>query len=198
MSNYHILKFNQSFLKDSIIYKPEYIKSAWTTNKVKIEDFLNEDALNWIKNLSIKPYYYANLFCGLPNRFTDIHIDQHVWAINFVWGSSQSSMLWYDITGPGISDKTTAGTGYTKWSQEQAKEIQSVNDFSHPMLVRTDIAHRVYNLSNDIRWCLSIRGFPEVSWNRIVKLLRPNFMVPTLGIEPSLRALQAHASTRLA
>lgn len=163
------LNFNDKVLLDNVDLYAEK-KLQWQTIKIDPTKYLTAPAINFITNkLQLNLLHYANLFIGSANFLSDIHRDLNAnFALNYVWGSKNSTMHWYET----IQTKknlafTTAGTPYFKYSSDEVKEVSSVNLFDSLYFVKVDIPHQVKNSSNNVRYCLSLRFEDKIHWNEI-------------------------------
>jgi hypothetical protein len=188
MKNYYNLQIPVKILKDNIdpkhFYELDQKKRlySWALNLVNSKDFLTDECIDFFNQNRVNVLTQCILFRGKPSNSVKIHIDtidnikHNIWAINLAWGSTSSEMLWYSPL-PGVKNKTnqsTGGTPYIEFDQAQVKEIERTV-ITGPCLVRTDIPHSVVNYDPDnIRWCISIRGTPNVSsWEDAVKFFNP-------------------------
>ena len=128
------------------------------------------------------------MFIGPPNFSTSIHIDSltQSYALNYVWGDSESKMRWFEITSnePYKPSLTTSGTDYMMYRDDQVNLVEEIKvPHNTLMLVRTDIPHQVTNYSTSKRYCLSVRGSPILKWEDAVEHFRPYFLEESQRIE---------------
>jgi hypothetical protein len=173
MKNYYILNYNETFLSTQIDLNQNQLDS-WKTIKVNLNDSICDRGLKYIKDTRLMPMSLVNLFIGPPHVETEIHIDNSIqsYAINYVWGESNSVMRWYQANDNtiGKTEKTTAGTNFTKYDSDQVSLIEEVEIPKNKLtLVRIDIPHQVINYSNHPRYCLSIRFYARLNWHNIVR-----------------------------
>jgi len=180
MKNHYLLNYNDSFISKHIDLtndKPD----IWETVKVNTINSLTKNGLQFLLQTGLRPFSKFNLFIGPPDFDSAIHIDSlsQSYAINYIWGDSESKMRWFDIISnephnPGV---TTAGTNYMKYNDTQVKLIEEINVPKNTLiLVRTDVPHQVINCSNSKRYCLSLRGSPVLKWENAVEHFRPYFL----------------------
>jgi hypothetical protein len=146
--------------------------------------FIHPDVIDLFENVFKMQLTMCHLFKGPPNQKTAIHIDglhsapqyQPVWAINWILNCPQSAMIWYEPISSGKVSKTHAGTAYQTWTPQDCKEISRVKIGELPVLVKNDIPHSVINLSNSVRWCVSIRTKNPMSWVNAKEFFKPYFI----------------------
>lgn len=174
MKNYHVLNFEGNFIKEEInLFESK--NNEWLLFKVKLEDYVSNNGLNFLNKIKIRSFPTVNFFVGHPNLVTNIHIDNRnlEWALNYVWGSKNSEMSWHTETDSSVTEQTSASTNYIVFDETKSLEIEKFNLYQKLVLVRINVPHRVQNISSDIRYCLSIRGFPKLNWNDIINYLQP-------------------------
>lgn len=145
-------------------------------------DMLTEECIKFFDNIGLE-LFNCHLFRGSKGMACGIHVDGHetakpIWAINWILGSKFSEMIWYDQITEGSETFTNVGTAYKTFRLDEVRPIESCK-FSEknngPVLVRTDIPHRVIN--NDMantRWCFSVRARKTFDdWNQVVDFFRP-------------------------
>lgn len=119
------------------------------------------------------PFDSFNLFIGPPKFNSTIHIDnrEQSYAINYIWGDSESKMRWFipkERETP-TTLITTAGTDYMTYNDNQVELIEEIDIPKNTLLlVRTDIPHQVINYSDHKRYCVSVRGRPIFTWDQAV------------------------------
>jgi hypothetical protein len=119
----------------------------------------------------------VKVFRGDPDTELDIHRDRGVcWAINLVWGSTSSEMIWYEETSETITSDAVCSilAEYKKYHKETMNIIERTS-FVGPTLVRIDIPHNVINYDkNNTRWCMSIRDYHSTwTWEEAVEYFKP-------------------------
>ena len=180
MSNYYNLNFKFPILKDEFEF-PKPKTYVWDIFLLKPKIFASEESINFFHSIGLE-IFNCHIFRGPPGMGCGIHIDGHtsnteaqpIWAINWIMGSANSSMHWYNPICEGTEIKTHVGTPYQRWELDQVEEIQKAS-FSGPTLVRINIPHRVVNhdLKNP-RWCISIRATKTFcSWEDSVNFFKP-------------------------
>lgn len=139
------------------------------------KELFHSDTIASFKDLGIQ-VRYPLLFWLKPGITTSIHIDGYstapgVWAINLILNPSSCKMTWFK---PLKEGKTIFEFGYpnTSWKPDDCEVIEEcVIEHNQPVLVNIGIPHRVQSLSENERWCLSLRGFSTDSknWNDALK-----------------------------
>ena len=180
MRNYYNLNFKFPILKDGFEF-PKPKTYVWDIFILKPEEFATEEAITFFHSIGLE-LYNCHIFRGAPGMSCGIHVDGHtsitetqpIWAINWIIGSTASSMYWYNPIHEGKEIKTHVGTAYQRWHISQVKEIEQAT-FLGPTLVRTDIPHRVVNHdTKNPRWCISIRATKTFnSWEDSVNFFKP-------------------------
>lgn len=179
MKNYYILAYDKSFIKDQLVI-PSSDTNVWNTLKVSPSNFLSDAGMNYLFNINYTPWHEFNLFIGGPKLTCDIHIDisTNCYALNYVWGSSKSTMRWFMPKTNGQSKSTTANTPYVTFDNSEVELIEEADIPSNTLiLVRNDIPHNVTNHTDNVRYCISARGGPTNSWENTVKLFEPYFSI---------------------
>lgn len=175
MKNFYIFDFDGEYLKNNINLINSF-NTEWETKKVFVKDYVCDNGLNFLKKIKIIPHHYNNLFIGPPTHTTAIHVDgfnntRSSYALNYCWGSNDWSMSWFNVlnNNSGLMHKTTASTPYLTFNRSQVDEIERIDNISNKLLlVRIDVPHSVCNKSTSKRYCLSVRGNPMISWQKIV------------------------------
>ena len=169
MKNYALLNFPVKLLRDDIDLSNLKMAPTWSYVLVKPEDYLTKEAIDFFASIGFTELI-PQIFRGKPQASSTIHIDGKIkedgelflrrsWAINIVWGSTDSEMIWYK----GKTNKLTgrlgdAGHVYAIYEPEQVVEIDRLKTPSAPFIVNTSIPHQAVNLDQtNYRWCLSIR-----------------------------------------
>lgn len=156
----------------------------WQMHLPESQELLSTECLDFFRSLDLEPWK-CHLFCGGPGYSTPIHIDGEgnnqgpLWAVNWIYGSTRSLMTWYESKESGQSNKTPLDTPQVLFIDDQVKLIDSFQFDEQnvgPVLVRTDIPHKVVNqdLQNP-RWCLSVRVKRKIinNWFSAVKHFKP-------------------------
>lgn len=166
---------------------PDGDPDSWEIAYVHTLDYITAETLDWLNSHGIKVQEQSLLFRGPPKQSVFIHSDgdktldhdswsQMAWGINYVWGSNDHHMLWYEPLNsevdPAHMKFTSANNPYVRYYEHEVREIHR-ECLQGLCLVRTDIPHNVNNYdSNNTRWCLSIR--PESqhkSWEQIMAVM---------------------------
>lgn len=181
MKNFHFLDIKFNPLKPNFVF-PKPKSYLWDIYIIKPEDLVSQECLDFFNSIGLS-LYNCHLFRGPKGSACGIHVDGHdshkpIWAINWIFGSNASEMIWYDALVEGTQSYTSAETAYQTWKSDQVKKID-VLKFDQtqrgPVLVRTDIPHRVVNNDmRNVRWCLSLRAEKSFnSWNDVVDYFKP-------------------------
>lgn len=140
-------------------------------------EILNTDSLNFFFKNKLYPQKLL-LFSTDPGESLGIHIDgnydqKRIWALNFVYNSSDSKMSWYSIINHENQKilSTTESTPYIYFDEKNVIKIDELNNFKCA-LVRVDIPHRVVNFGTCTRYCLSFRFSQIYSWKEIIDVLK--------------------------
>lgn len=142
-------------------------------NKYIDSNVFNKSTKDWFtkNNLVLKS---SMIFFYGPNCVSDIHVDGFVTpeydyrqlsAINFTKGG-QGLMQWFEPYGePPTTPKLTrvAKSPFIKYDETNSR-LADGYDVSTPALVRVDVPHRGINLSNEIRYSITLRWLPKLSW----------------------------------
>jgi hypothetical protein len=137
--------------------------------------------LDYFKRRSIIVGESNVLFYTPPHGHLGIHIDgvrlHNKSMLNYVWGSKNHSMIWYQLNfGVTLESKSfTNGDEYISISEENVTKIYE-HTIDSPTLVKVGIPHSVVNYDHVGRWCLSIdlqldQG-PGIDFTDAVRLLK--------------------------
>jgi len=102
----------------------------------------------------------VQMFTTPPNKITGIHIDSHdgnisKGAINYVVG--EGTMVWYQLKNTETTKlETPAGTSYMLYDIKNCTAIEKLC-LKNLTLVRTNVPHNILNISDNFRYCFSIR-----------------------------------------
>lgn len=169
MNNFfYVLNFTDKVIIDGANISSRY-SHTWQTIKVDPYQYLTNSAINFVQKLELNLLPYANFFIGQANSVSDIHIDINSdFALNYVWGADDSTMHWFEI----INNKkqlafTSAGTPYLRYSNDQVNELAVANLSNNLFFARVNVPHQVKNNSSSLRYCLSLRFKPSLSWDQI-------------------------------
>ena len=150
----------------------------WVLNPV---GYIHSDAIKFFKSIGLE-LERPHLFKGPGQLKTAIHVDGHgsnaaaqpVWGINWIMGCNNSKMICYIPLKDGTVSKTKAGTAYETWEQTDCEELYNYTiTTGNPILVRNDIPHNIINLSNDTRWCISLRFKNPMNWHDAIDFFEP-------------------------
>lgn len=187
MANLFFLKFQDQFLYKPLLTELKIPQEGnWTSNIVDVSSVLTKQAQEYLNKIQIYPSQECRIFVGAPNSKMAIHIDDwrepgisdFHYAINFVWGSTNSSMSWYSIRNnqQGSLQHVNPTVQYNRttvfFSDDQVDLLdQVVTPVNRLFLTRIDIPHSVINHSDQYRLCLSIRADPKLDWDKIINYL---------------------------
>jgi len=158
-------------LKPEIVYPTPL---TYTIIRYTVEDILESDFINELKNAGLE-LRELQMFIAPPNSTGGIHIDGHQIyaesaAINFVLHNNVDwEMQWFNIKIlKDIKQLTTiSNTCYIPLNSNQCTLIHTFKS-NHPFILRTGVAHRVINLGNKHRYCISLR-FKQNDFSTILK-----------------------------
>jgi hypothetical protein len=176
MKNYFLLNYSGTFAKYDTIPELPDVSIPWYLTGVRVRDCITAEALNFVKDtLKITPTHRASLFRGEENSETSIHKDSDAcFALNYVWGDTESKMTWYRPIGPGTQSLTTTNTVFTSYKREEVEYVEELNVPNNRLiLVRVDVPHHVVNFTNKKRYCLSLRSNIIIPYETIVEQLTP-------------------------
>jgi hypothetical protein len=174
------LNFNFPILDPSFKF-PSIRTTKWDLWVLDPIGYIHTDALKFFNSLGLE-IERPHLFKGPGHLKTAIHVDGHGekaecqpgWAINWVIGSEDSQMIWYKPLKEGNVSKTKAGTSYETWERNDCEELYNYTiTTSNPLLVKNNIPHNVINLSNNIRWCISLRFKNPMNWDNAITFFEP-------------------------
>lgn len=158
-------------LKTRLVYPTP---SRYTIIKYPIHDILEPSFIDELESTGME-LREVQLFISPPNQAGGIHIDGHqvdtdAAAINFVLDDNTNwQMEWFTITNLEEVKKLTSSsnTSYIPLTSRQCERTYTFKSI-HPFIVRIGVAHRVVNLSNKHRYCISLR-FKQNSFETILK-----------------------------
>jgi hypothetical protein len=174
MKNCYELNFSGNFVCENLNLTDKF-NNPWQTIDVSMNESISVEGQNFLKKLNVFPTN-INLFIGDPLASTRIHIDStnQSYALNYSWGSIDSTMCWYNILDNNYNlSQTTKGNYFFKFDPTQVVEIEKIKLHKKLVIVRIDKPHAVYNHTNEKRYCLSVRCSPKFSWEKIINHLSP-------------------------
>lgn len=174
MKNWYFFKFKGSFINEN--FKPTHnTTEKYHCIKTSAKQSVSPHGIKFLSKINFQPYDEFNFFQGPPQKLSDIHIDNlnESYAINYIYAAEKSKLVWYDLidkSAIGLKTKTfPAQSNYITFRQDQVRQIDELAiPVNTLMIIRTDIPHQVINESNQMRYCLSLRGFPKLDWVNIV------------------------------
>jgi hypothetical protein len=143
----------------------------------------------WLKSMHYRglPISKGMIFYKPPMTIDQIaHIDLgpsgeflHC-GINWVYGGSDSQMIWYntpDNFSVYNSKDTDANTKYASWPVTELTEIDKYTLTEEPTLVNVGVPHNI-KMGVEPRWCISARiDLPLNSWEEFVEHLRSKQLI---------------------
>ena len=167
------------FIKDaSIIPRLPKDKNMWV-NTIDPKLFLTTDAYN---KLSILGRLNSLIFEMKPNvDKNNIHIDllgptlePVLVGLNIVL-EGQGVMKWYVPEKDGyVINRTTPKITYKAWFNNYGEPVD-IWDKGKIALVRTDVAHQVWNFDNVNRQIVTIRWDNKMNWEETIEWFNRNF-----------------------
>lgn len=167
------------FIKDaSIIPRLPKDKNMWV-NTIDPKLFLTTDAYN---KLSILGRLNSLIFEMKPNvDKNNIHIDligptlePVLVGLNIVL-EGQGVMRWYVPEKDGyVINRTTPKITYKAWFNDYGEPVD-IWDKGKIALVRTDVAHQVWNYDDTNRFMVSIRWSNRTTWEETIEWFQHNF-----------------------
>ena len=167
------------FIKDaSIIPRLPKDKNMWV-NTINPKLFLTTDAYN---KLSILGRLNSLIFEMKPNvDKNNIHIDllgptlePVLVGLNIVL-EGQGVMKWYVPEKDGyVINRTTPKITYKAWFNNYGEPVD-IWDKGKIALVRTDVAHQVWNFDNVNRQIVTIRWDNKMNWEETIEWFNRNF-----------------------
>jgi hypothetical protein len=144
-------------------------------------DIFNTEFLSYLKTRNIVVGNSNVLFYTPPNGHLGIHVDgdrlHNRSMLNYVWGSSNHSMSWYELNS-GVQLTSRLFTNGDKYISIPENNVTKICDHTvgYPTLVKVGIPHSVVNYSDTGRWCLSIDlqidSGPGIDFDQAIKLLK--------------------------
>ena len=129
--------------------------SMWKLEEAMFNDYF----VNWLSNLGCQ-IFFTELFYTPPYRNLVWHIDSdkpsEFIKINFIWGSQKHYMQWGELISQKSLEvsKTVTNTKYIEFKDYEIRTLESTT-INKPAIVNVGVPHRVVNLDNTGRWCLS-------------------------------------------
>lgn len=145
-------------------------------------DVFNMDWLKYVTSMGLPIYsvmiFYRGPYASTLGAHVDISIPEPLlltnFAINWVYGGSDSTMSWYE-TPPGEKkiEYTPAGTAYKVWPKRELTKIESHSIGEQVKLVRTGIPHSI-EMGSQPRWCISARTsiHHDFEWEQVVDMMK--------------------------
>jgi DNA-binding transcriptional MerR regulator len=147
---------------------------SYTIIRYSINDILDSDFIEELKNAGLE-LREVQMFISPPDTAGKIHIDGHqldidAAAINFVLNNNVNwEMQWFTVNDlEEVEQLTSSGnTSYIPLTNDQCT-LHHIFKSVHPFVVQIGVAHRVVNLSNKHRYCISLR-FKQNDFSTILK-----------------------------
>lgn len=190
MKCYYPLNIPYAVLKDDAAFKNHTAPlpdSNWIVDVDYSVNFLTDNFTNFYRSLypaesTYKDKGTVSIFRGNPGTNMGLHRDLGcVFSINYVIGSNNSEMIWYDYNegyshdnGEKIHWTTNKLRKYTSYKPYMVHEIDRT-EIKGLYLVRVDIPHDIWNYDKEnYRWCISIRTTGDQStWDEVVTKFKP-------------------------
>lgn len=157
------------------IFNCDHTYDTYHTISVNLKNCLSDRFLDFFSENEFFPLRGFLFYCP-PNSSSSIHIDgdyekSRPFALNIAWGSTKSSMQWYNIkdkTVDYIESHTQANSPYLQFNNDQVDLIEQTT-IDTISLVRTNIPHRIINYDTlKGRHCLSIRIDNIKTWEEAI------------------------------
>jgi hypothetical protein len=153
MNYYEIAEYNP--IRSDFVIPAEFVP----IRRFAPEIVLTQDAIKLFSDIGLN-LREVQMFTTRPYTTTGIHIDGHEItsksAINYVV-DGHGLMKWYRLTNNKILlSETQAGTSYMSFSKDDCEETDSLN-INKLTLVEVCQPHNIVNLSDNFRYCFSIR-----------------------------------------
>lgn len=158
---------------------------------IDIDKLFRKSWLDYMSSLGVSLSKKAVIFHKKPNEWHKIaHIDlsddadsstNPTSAINWVFGSKDSEMLWYKTPDDYLvrTEETFKASKYkiinvAEWPVDNLEIIDRCSIQLQPTLVNVITAHAVNNSGDEDRYCVSVRfdGFESLSWEETVEWFR--------------------------
>lgn len=147
-------------LKEGIEYP---VPSIYTIVRYSINDILDPEFIKELTDLGLE-LREVQMFISPPGKSGGIHIDGHrldadTAAINFVLNNNIDwEMQWFTINNLEEVKKLTtiSDTNYISLNEYQCT-MRHVFKSIYPFIVHIGVPHRVLNLGNTYRYCMSLR-----------------------------------------
>lgn len=156
------------------------------TNKYNQKTMITCETIDMFDQIGLK-ITYARLFCCPPFSVGQLHVDgdhrnkNNKGAVNFVLNDYANwTMNWYSYPEDapvthkyskwGINTENTNVITSTAMCGEYATEIEK-HTFSNACLVRIDVPHKIINVGNQPRYCITIR-FQDNDYLNLLEILK--------------------------
>jgi hypothetical protein len=167
-------------LKEGIVYPTP---SNYTIIRYPISDILELNFIKELENLGMG-FREVQLFISPPYSAGKIHIDGHrldmdAAAINCVVNNNNDwEMQWFTVDNfEEVKKLTSSGnTNYILLTDNQCSLKYTFKSI-YPFIVQVGVAHRVINLSNRHRYCISLR-FKQNDFSTILKHAEQYYATP--------------------
>jgi hypothetical protein len=161
------LKFPfDTILKKEVILDDYFNRhDTWGLKFVSVDEMIDKDIQDFFVSIGL-PLRTIYLMYGPANESLIIHVDGFVddygnyqgmlCGLNFIFGSTSHVMKWYSSNNYGQTSINKEGLKRTKWDLSDC-QVENETVLTCPTLVRTDVPHNVINLSDQKRYCVSLR-----------------------------------------
>jgi len=138
---------------------------TWGLKFINIDDMINHEVKDFFSSIDL-PLRTIYFMYGPANESLIIHVDGYIdengsyqgmlCGLNFIFGSTSHVMRWYSSKSYGETSVNKEGLKRTKWNVADCV-LEKETTLVTPTLVRTDVPHNVINLSDQKRFCVSLR-----------------------------------------
>lgn len=144
-----------------------------------LEKILFKEDIEYFENIGCK-IREINLFYTKPMSSSIIHIDgfntdRAIGAVNKVLLDQHSNweMQWFTIKNKKKLDQliSSGNTAFMPLDENDCELFEKCNYNNQPYLVRVDVPHKIVNLSNNTRYCISIR-FINNDFHRLIDIFK--------------------------
>lgn len=160
------LPFGKDILRDQVILDGRFQRhDTWGLTFIDFREMIKDEVIEFFSDQGL-PLRTVYFMYGPPKQELVVHVDgfidesRNFWGmkcgLNFIFGTQDHKMIWYRSKSLGITSVNKEGLKRTKWNIEDCEEVLH-HKIVHPTLVRTSVPHNVINLSDEKRFCVSLR-----------------------------------------